>query len=134
MKYVVALVGALTLNAVANLCMKMGMKTVEAGGGMLAGGPVGALKTILTSPVLLAGLICFGSNAFLYMYALQSRTLKISLAYPIMVGGGYAIIAVVAALAPNLRERMSPGQWVGVAMILLGVVLVAVLTRADPVG
>jgi len=134
MKYVVALVGALTLNAVANLCMKMGMKTVEAGGGMLAGGPVGALKTILTSPVLLAGLICFGSNAFLYMYALQSRTLKISLAYPIMVGGGYAIIAVVAALAPNLRERMSPGQWVGVAMILLGVVLVAVLTRAEPAG
>lgn len=131
MKYVVALSAALVLNAVANLCMKMGMKTVAEGGGMLAGGPVGAVKAILTSPVLLAGLICFGSNAFLYMYALQSRTLKISLAYPLMVGGGYAIIALVAALAPNLRERLSAGQWLGVALILTGVVVVAALTPPE---
>jgi uncharacterized membrane protein len=49
-----------------------------------------------------------------------------------MVGGGYAIIAVVAALAPNLRERLSAGQWLGVALILIGVVLVAALTPAEP--
>jgi len=131
MKHVSALVAALVLNAVANLCMKMGMKSVEAGGGLLAGGAVGAIRSILTSPVLLGGLICFAANAFLYMYALQSRALKISLAYPLMVGGGYAIIAVVAALSPNLRERLSAGQWLGVAFILVGVILVAVLTPAD---
>ncbi|MCB9850385.1 MAG: hypothetical protein H6817_06735 [Phycisphaerales bacterium] len=131
MKYIVALVGALVLNAVANLCMKMGMKGFEASGGLMAGGPVGAVKTVLTTPVLLGGLICFASNAFLYMFALQSKTLKISLAYPLMVGGGYAIIAVVAALAPSLRERMSAGQWVGVFLILTGVIVVAVLTPAE---
>ncbi len=131
MKYVIALVAALVLNASANLFMKMGMKTVAEGGGLLAGGPVAALRIILTSPVLLGGLICFGLNAFFYMFALQSRTLKISLAYPIMVGGGYAIIATVAALAPNLRERMTPGQWIGVILILAGVITIAVLTRGD---
>jgi multidrug transporter EmrE-like cation transporter len=130
MKYVIALVGALVLNAAANLCMKMGAKVLD--GGLMAAGPLGAVRTVLTSPVLLGGLICFALNAFLYMFALQSRTLKISLAYPIMVGGGYAIIAVVAALAPNLRERMSAGQWVGVALILIGVITVAMLTPPEP--
>jgi len=134
MQHIIALVGALVLNAVANLCMKMGMKGLEDTGGLLANGPVGAVKTILTTPVVLGGLICFGANAFLYMYALQSKTLKISLAYPLMVGGGFAIIAVVAALAPNLRERLSAGQWLGVAMILVGVIVIAVMTPAEPVA
>jgi multidrug transporter EmrE-like cation transporter len=131
MQYIVALSAALVLNAVANLCMKMGMKGVEAGGGLLAGGAVGAVRTVLTTPVLLGGLICFGLNAFLYMFALQSKTLKISLAYPLMVGGGYAIIALVAALAPNLRERLTAGQWVGVGLIMVGVIVVATLTPAE---
>jgi multidrug transporter EmrE-like cation transporter len=98
---------------------------------LLAGGAVGAVRTVLTTPVLLGGLICFGLNAFLYMFALQSKTLKISLAYPLMVGGGYAIIALVAALAPNLRERLTAGQWVGVGLIMVGVIVVATLTPAE---
>lgn len=129
MKYAVALAGALLLNAVANLSMKVGANSQS--GGLMAGGIVGAVKTVLTSPVLLGGLICFGLNAGFYMYALQSPRLKISIAYPIMVGGGYAIIALVAAILPNLRERLTPGQWVGVAMILAGVVTVAVLTPPE---
>jgi len=132
MKYVLALGCALVLNAVANLCMKMGMKEVDAGGGLMTGGLVSAVRIIITSPVLLGGLICFAANAFLYMFALQSKALKISLAYPLMVGGGYAIIAVAAALAPNLRERLSAGQWIGVLLILAGVVTVAMLTPAAP--
>ena len=129
MNYVLALAGALILNAVANLSMKVGANAQS--GGLMAGGIVGAVKTILTSPVLLGGLICFGLNAGLYMYALQSPRLKISIAYPIMVGGGFAIIALTAALLPSLRERLTPGQWVGVAMILTGVIIVAVLTPPE---
>ena len=129
MKYAVALAGALILNAVANLSMKIGANAQS--GGLMAGGIVGAVKTVLTSPVLLGGLICFGLNAGLYMYALQSSRLKISIAYPIMVGGGYAIIAVVAAVLPNLRERLTPGQWVGVVLIMAGVITVAVLTPPE---
>jgi multidrug transporter EmrE-like cation transporter len=64
------------------------------------------------------------------MYALQSKALKISIAYPIMVGGGYAIIATTAHLLPMLRERLTAGQWAGVFLILAGVVMVALLTPA----
>jgi len=130
MQHVIALCVALVLNAVANLLMKMGSAKVEAAGGFLAGGTVGAVRTLLSTPVLLAGLVCFGLNVFLYMYALQSKVLKISIAYPIMVGGGYAIIAITAAFWPSLRERLTVGQWLGVALVLAGVVIIAVRTPA----
>lgn len=124
--YGLALVVALVLNAAANLLMKVGMTRIDAGGGLFKGGPVGAAAAVLTTPVLLIGLTCFALNAGFYMFALQSRTLKISIAYPLMVGGGYAIIAAVGYLA--LGEQMNTAQKIGVAMILAGVIVVATQT------
>ena len=125
MKYIAALGIALLLNATANLLMKVGMKTVEASGGVLKDGPIGAVKAVLTSTPLLIGLTCFGLNAAFYMYALQSKALKISIAYPIMVGGGFAMIAIIARLHPALAERMTAGQWAGVGLVMVGIVLIA---------
>lgn len=125
MQYALALSGALVLNAAANLLMKVGMKSVAAGGGILKDGIAGAVKTVFTSGTLMIGLTCFALNAALYMYALQSKTLKISIAYPIMVGGGYALIAVAARLHPALSERLTVGQLAGVGLVLLGIVLIA---------
>ena len=129
MNHLIALLIALVLNAGANLLMKVGMKSVEASGGLLQGGAVGAVKTILSSPVLIVGLACFALNAGFYMYALQSKMLKISIAYPIMVGGGFALIAVVARFHPALAERLSWGQVAGVGLVLAGIVLIA--SQAD---
>jgi len=125
MKYIAALAMALLLNATANLLMKVGMKSVEASGGVLRDGPIGAIRTVLTSVPLLVGLTCFGLNAAFYMYALQSKALKISIAYPIMVGGGFALIAVAARLHPALAERMTGAQWAGVGLVMIGIVLIA---------
>lgn len=125
MKYVVALLLALVLNASANLLMKLGAQSVASGGGLLAGGPAGAVRTLLRTPTLLIGLVLFGLNAGFYMYALQSKALKISVAYPVMVGGGFALIAIVARLHPALSERLSWTQLTGVALILAGILLVA---------
>jgi small multidrug resistance pump len=130
MKYAISLAAALLLNASANLLMKVGMNRVETAGGWLKAGSAAALKTVLTSPILLTGLVCFALNAAFYMFALQSKALKISIAYPVMVGGGYAIIATVAYLL--LRERLTIGQWIGVVMIVVGVIVVAVQTPASP--
>ncbi len=132
MKYWAALVLALSLNATANLLMKMGMNTVQEAGGLFRGGAVSAVKAVLTSTTLMIGLFCFAANAALYMFALQSKTLKISLAYPIMVGGGFALIALVARFHPMLAERLTWGQWVGVAMVLAGVVVIATQAQATP--
>ncbi len=132
MKYVVALLIALLFNACANLLMKAGMTSVESSGGLLQHGSLGAIRTVLASPVLLAGLVCFALNAACYMFALQSHALKISLAYPVMVGGGYAIIALVAHF--KLGERMTTGQWVGVSLVLAGVLLIAAGAKEGSAG
>jgi small multidrug resistance pump len=131
MKYVASLLVALLLNATANLMMKAGMLRVDQAGGLNQAGMAGAVKTVITSPILMTGLVCFGLNAVFYMIALQK--VKISLAYPVMVGGGYAIIATVAFWL--LRERLTAGQWIGVALVLVGVILIAVqATESPPAG
>jgi small multidrug resistance pump len=128
MKYVLALMIALVLNATANLLMKGGMKSVAETGGVLKDGLVAGVGTILSSATLMIGLICFALNAGFYMYALQSKALKISIAYPIMVGGGYALIAIIARLHPALAERLTLGQACGVAFVLIGIILIAIQT------
>ena len=130
MKYMLALIVALVLNATANLLMKIGMQSVAASGGIMKNGVAGAVKAVVTSAPLVIGLTCFGLNAALYMYALQSKALKISVAYPIMVGGGFAVIAVTAYFHPALRERLAWDQWLGVALVLVGIGLIAL--RMDP--
>jgi len=125
MRHIIALCAALVLNACANLLMKMGMKTVHEAGGLLQNGLLSAAVTVVSSGTLITGLACFTLNALLYMYALQSPALKISIAYPLMVGGGYALIAIVARVHPRLRETLTIPQYIGVALILLGIVLVA---------
>ncbi len=121
MKYAIALVMALTLNAVANLMMKIGANRLNTAPISLKSG-AGALATgLLANWVLLLGLAFFAANVVLYTYALKG--IRISTAYPVMVGAGFVIISIVAWRF--LGERLTPAQWAGVALILLGVWLVA---------
>ncbi|MBN1346177.1 MAG: EamA family transporter [Phycisphaerae bacterium] len=121
MRYFVALVAALLLNATANLMMKFGVVRFKTAGVSLADGIWPALAALLTNWVLILGLACFAMNVVLYTYALTK--LPISIAYPIMVTVGFAIIVVVAGL--YLNEHPTKLQWIGVVLILVGVWLVA---------
>jgi len=125
MRFWLALFVALTFNAAANVLMKIGMQSVESTGGLLRHGIAGAVRIVFTSVPLAIGLSFFALNAACYMYALQSKALKISVAYPIMVGGGFAMIAVSARLHPALAERLSWSQWAGIALVLGGILLIA---------
>lgn len=123
-KYVIALVVALLLNASANLMIKFGMRAIDLelqGAGIMSDGVFGVVKLLLRHWILLVGLGCFAANVVFYSFALQK--LPISVAYPIMVTTGFAIIVVVAGAM--LHERLSVTQWIGVAAILVGVALVA---------
>ncbi len=124
MKYVIALIIALTLNAAANLLIKFGMRAIDmelSGASAMSGGVLGLIRLLLRHWILLAGLGCFALNVVFYAFALQK--LAISVAYPIMVASGFGIIVTVAGLI--LGERLTSAQWAGVVAILLGVVLVA---------
>ena len=123
-KYVIALGVALLLNASANLFIKFGVRSLHldlAGAGALDAGWWGLLRLLGKHWILLVGLACFAANVVFYAYALQK--LPISVAYPVMVTTGFAIIVVVAGIL--LDERLSRLQWIGVTLILFGVILVA---------
>lgn len=126
MKYIVALIIALSLNAAANLLIKFGMRSMDleltsTGESPLSSGVVGLVRLLFRHWPLLLGLGCFALNVVFYSFALQK--LPVSVAYPVMVTTGFAIIVTVASLM--LDERLSTVQWVGVAAILIGVTLVA---------
>ncbi len=121
MKYGIALLAALLLNATANLMMKFGVRRFSGTTLNVQDDPAGAAGTILSNWVLILGLVFFASNAVLYTFALAR--IPISVAYPIMVSGGFVIIALVAWR--YLGETLTPAQWVGIVMILVGVYLVA---------
>ncbi len=129
MRYMIALIAALVLNAMANLMMKFGVRRFGPAGIDLNQGFSSAASGVLNNWVLLGGLLLFATNVILYTYALHR--IKISVAYPLMIGGGFAIIAVVAW--KFLGETLSPGQWAGVGLVLAGIYLIA-REMATPTG
>ena len=122
MIHTVALAVALVLNATANLMIRAGARGIAAKCPGEAAVPVlAALKAGIVNPWIIGGVVCFGLNLAAYSYALTK--LPVSMAYPIMVSVGYAIIVCGAAVW--FAERLSFWQMVGVGVILAGVWLVA---------
>jgi multidrug transporter EmrE-like cation transporter len=122
MWHALALSAAVILNASANLFLKFGMKAIKSQPALPSGGPLHAIKCMATSPLILLGLMFFALNVPLYAYALGK--FKVSLAYPIMTGCGFALIILVAGFS-GLQERLDSLQWLGVVLILTGVVIVS---------
>lgn len=108
------LVVAITLNAAANILLKIGATRL---GGIDEPGFIGRLGS---DRHLLAGLLLFALNVVFYIAALAR--LNLSIAYPIMVAGGMVIVVSAAVFA--LGEAMTPLQTVGLLLLVLGIALV----------
>jgi multidrug transporter EmrE-like cation transporter len=105
---------ALTLNATANLLMKMGADRIDA-----LGAP-GMLRGILTNQYLVGGIVLFGLNIVFYVAALTRMNL--SIAYPVMMAGGVLIVVAVSVL--YFRESLTLAQVAGILLLMVGLVLV----------
>jgi small multidrug resistance pump len=111
----VFLVLALTLNALANVLLKVGAMRL---------GPLGEpdlIARLVANRQLLAGLALFALNVVFYVLALTR--LNLSVAYPIMVAGGVLIVVSVSIFF--LHEAVSGRQMLGLLLLILGIVLVA---------
>ena len=108
------LIVALTLNAAANVLLKIGATRL---GGIDEPGLLGRL---VSDYYLLAGLLLFALNVVFYVAALAR--LNLSTAYPIMVAGGTVIVVGVSIFA--LREALTPLQMLGLALLVVGIALV----------
>lgn len=113
---------ALVLNAGANVLMKVGARSAELH--PLAEGASLPQKVFhFLNLATVAGILLFGANVLFYRKALDR--LDISVAYPIMTSGGFVLVAVAAVMLPILSEKIGLGQAAGMALIAVGVWLVA---------
>lgn len=112
-----AALGSVALSAGAQLLMKVGMTEVRALGP--ATSLLAALAQVALSPLVIAGLACYGLSAGLWLIVLTKMPL--SMAYPLVA---LAIAAVVVSSALLLGETVSPLRIGGVALIVVGVILI----------
>lgn len=83
-------------------------------------GPVGYYVRLFTTPIVLLGFFMYGLSSLVWLFILSK--LPLSLAYP-LVSMGYVLVVFFSWLL--LREHVSPVRMLGVAVICLGVALLA---------
>ncbi|MES2185633.1 MAG: SMR family transporter [Pseudomonadota bacterium] len=113
--------GGVVLNALAQLLLKAGATAV--GPISLAAGGPALWRTGLAlafQPFIAGGLACYVVSVVLWIVALSR--LEVSVAYP-LVSIGYVINALLAWWL--LGENVNMQRWCGIAVIIVGVVLVA---------
>jgi multidrug transporter EmrE-like cation transporter len=116
--FLLVLTGVL-LNAAAQLLLKAGANSV---------GPIGAGLASLRQagmalalhPGILGGLACYAVSVVVWIVALSR--VEVSVAYP-MLSIGYVVNALLAWWLFN--ESLNPQRWIGIGVIIIGVVLVA---------
>ena len=113
------LLAALVFNAGANILIKYSASRRSAE--TAVGEGLGAKLSAWLDPYLIGGVVLFGLNLMAYSIAL--RTLRLSVAYPVMVGGGYCLILLAGWLI--FRERLTFIQYGGIGVVLLGMWMIA---------
>lgn len=107
------------LNAGAQLLLKAGVRQVGPFEFTLANAwPVGS--SLATSLPILGGLACYGLSVVVWILALSR--VEVSIAYP-MLSIGYVVNAILAWWL--FGEALGPQRLAGIAVIIVGVVLVA---------
>ncbi len=112
---------SVVLAGIAQITLKTGVNHVTdaAGGGELHMNAEN-LKSLLSSPIVWAGLLLFALSAIVWLFALSRASL--SFAYP-FAALSYVLIVLFSVLV--LHEDVPVLRWVGVAFIVSGIMLVA---------
>ena len=105
---------AVLCEALGQLAFKVGAKSLDPQGGALD-----VLRRLWRKRSVVVGLLCFGLEAILWTMAL--RLLDVSLAFPV---GSLCFVFVLVLSYLWLGEQVSSERWIGVSLILGGVVLI----------
>lgn len=105
------LIGALTLNSIANILLKIAA----------LGKDGTTIKALIANPYAVVGVMIFASNVYLYIQALKN--LPLSFVYPVMTAASFIIINSYSFIF--LKEPWSITSLIGYLLMILGIVLVA---------
>lgn len=114
MAYILLLL-AFVINATASILIKLDAQTAP----LTLNEGIGA--ALWAHRLLLGGLVAFAINVIFYWLAL--RILPLAIAYPVMVGGSFIIVAGWSTVM--LGEGMTLPQIGGYVMIFAGILLVS---------
>lgn len=114
MRTAVTLVAMIACTVVANLLLKSGAAAAVTGSGMSA----------VVNWRIVAGLAAFGLAGVLYAIVLRWLPLNVAQSF-----AAAQFVAVIFASAIVLSEPISPGQWLGIALIAAGILMVGLVTR-----
>ena len=109
------------LNAAAQLLLKAGTRSV--GEISMSDGSAALWRSatgLALHPGILGGLACYAISVVVWIVALSR--VEVSIAYP-MLSIGYVVNAALAWWL--FGEQVNPQRWLGIAVIIIGVVLVA---------
>jgi undecaprenyl phosphate-alpha-L-ara4N flippase subunit ArnE len=110
---------SVALSALAQIFLKRGLTGLQVQGRESAGLLHLAMGVIRQGYVWLWG-VCFVAAMGLWLVGLQK--LELSYAYP-LVSLGYVLVTILSAIF--FRERVDGNRWLAVAVISLGVILIA---------
>jgi small multidrug resistance pump len=80
-----------------------------------------SLMGLLFSPWFIAGLLFYAGNVVIFAKALDK--LPVSIAYPVLAGVGFGLIAIAGSIF--FSEKLGFNQWLGMGLILAGVIVVS---------
>lgn len=102
------------------LSLKAGMNQVGAINAESLARPMEVFVRVFATPLVWFGLACYGVGAILWLVVLSR--LDLSYAY-LLLAAMYVLIPLVSWLF--LGERIPPMRWLGMVVVVLGVVIVA---------
>ena len=74
---------------------------------------------------MIAGVGAFGVSTLIYIVVLKYASL--SFAYPVIIGSTAIVTCIVSVVV--LNERLAVLQWLGIALIVAGISLVAAMAK-----
>jgi drug/metabolite transporter (DMT)-like permease len=115
-----AILVAVVLVITGQLLLKRGMQRVGAIGAEQARAPVALLVRIARESAVVVSFAIYGLSALIWLYVLSRA--ELSYAFPFLA---LAYAGVTGAATVVLKERFTPRQWTGLALVVLGVAAVA---------
>jgi drug/metabolite transporter (DMT)-like permease len=114
------ILAAVIIAASGQLSLKAGMNQVGAIDAASLARPLETFGRVFSTPLVWFGLACYGVGAILWLIVLSR--LDLSYAY-LLLAAMYVLIPLVSWLV--LGERIPPLRWLGMGVVVLGVVIVA---------
>jgi len=120
MSAVPSILGAVALVVAGQLLLKVGMLRVGSIDAACLHSPLSLVGAILREPAVLLGFVIYAASAVLWLFVLSQ--FELSFAFPFL---SLAYAGVSAAATFLLKEHFAGRQWLGLALVTLGVIAVA---------